>query len=443
MQSMINECETSPLSLIVYGQSGSGKTTIALTLLEAVIKTRSTYSMSVVQWYQDGWLRGTLRIHDMVKCIDYTGNSGIVLEDEGRIVFRGNAAERTKYDSMFHITKANANVDDRRSIESLRKVAEKKFTFGQGHIEVVEDITTVKKIPVSEIKNFSLFLQKLEKVRLTRETKLNPESSRSVTFITLYDTSGKAVFLLVDLPGNEERDYDLILRSRFDENGSATNYTQFSTWPLNLEADTFQHILPWMRELFKEKKKNAKQEINPRKIRASFHPWVQKIEFAKIVPYPKSSRYYDGYGPSTATTTIEFTNSNLQGTRAFNIKTGENAVNSDKVAYFLEPMCRANSALVLVLTNYRTLLTANTPKFLNYEDTNRLRLSTMADTFQFIQDIEATKVGLCQLPKVGGNVRSIYGSNPTTRKHHQLITRRSGPMPPRRSRRALKFTRRI
>ena len=162
-----------PLTLITFGQSGSGKSTTALGLLYALVKNTG-YTYRAVQWYltKDADLKTTHVLHDLGAVI----NNENLGENKYTFIGKADAVENEKF--------VYAEWDGGEPVENNVSDFEKMTRF-EGYDEPLN------------------FQQRLERVKFTRSTLLNKESSRSVLFFTIYDRDD-AKYSLIDLPGNEE-----------------------------------------------------------------------------------------------------------------------------------------------------------------------------------------------------------------------------------------------
>jgi DNA polymerase III delta prime subunit len=159
-----------PITFITYGQSGSGKSTTALYLLQQLVGSNENYTFSAIQWLLtvdgDEKLRKTKVLHDIGK---------LMVFDDKPIV-----------NSTFVYTNEEASL-----------VANKEFEFEEF------DGTAAKK-SVRFMEDIKKFQKELEKFKFTRSTVMNKDSSRSILFFTIYDEHENPKFSMVDLPGNEE-----------------------------------------------------------------------------------------------------------------------------------------------------------------------------------------------------------------------------------------------
>jgi hypothetical protein len=208
------ENESTPVTIMTYGQSGSGKTTAAIHLLQDFIKLnpKVTY-FTAVQWYAitGGGSSGTLALNQM--------------HDMGQLYLQTTRSKSKSSEELSH------------TVPHVTKVAEvndSKFIFTHMDQRPAKPLEAEKLVQ---------FLQNFENYKLTRSTALNLQSSRSVVFFTLYtgtDTSLNAVLSLIDLPGNEERSIV-----------SGVIYTQ------QKESSAITMLLDYFKDIFKLKQRGG------------------------------------------------------------------------------------------------------------------------------------------------------------------------------------------
>ena len=162
-----------PLTIIAYGQSGSGKTTATTSILSYFsdkFKT-SNYKFSAVQWYTTftpGASAAFLKTGDPAK----SGSQGTSVLNDILLA----------YQSTRPIPK---------------NLTDDAFTG-------TRFVTPTVKFTTDSLLNFNDFMREINNYKFIRQTTLNPESSRSVVFITIYDERDVARVSVVDLPGSEE-----------------------------------------------------------------------------------------------------------------------------------------------------------------------------------------------------------------------------------------------
>lgn len=376
---------TNPVCVIAYGPSGSGKTFASLRLLEEMLKKENSKSISAIQWYQPDWQTETFKFHDMLKCIHSASNTdGFVKEEGGKIGFgeKGDWIDSSK-GSKFHIKGRGLQAADKPFLFSDEP--QKGTPYIKGALYSTKNPDNAFKCPKEEIGDYDKFLQKLELVRLTRETLMNDMSSRTVTFLRVHDSNGNVIALIIDLPGNEERD-QLLWQQALKERATLA--------PLFKEADVIRHALPYMRGLFKEKKQNGVQK-----------DIEGQLKGLKYTPLDNSSERDFSITPRMYTA----------------------------LKPLIDPLLKKNSTLVLLLTSYKTLPTSVSG--IKLEDLKEVRRKTMKDTYEFVKTIEATEPALCNieasLTKRGGKklisnnngrntaIKRVVGCNHRTTKRMQ------------------------
>jgi len=183
--SKIQEGVTNPLTMITFGQSGSGKSTTAMDILYKFVRNKPNYTYSAIQWYL---------------CMDEHNILQTQLHDLGKVINQkelGNYKYRFKVESepLAETTEHENKQFDFENLLDITKITK----------NLVTDFQTNEMLNLETGRTASLnFQARLERVKLTRSTGMNLESSRSILFFTIYDESNNAKYSLIDLPGNEE-----------------------------------------------------------------------------------------------------------------------------------------------------------------------------------------------------------------------------------------------
>jgi hypothetical protein len=341
---------TNAMTIITFGQSGSGKSTTAMQLLYDLIADGGIYTYSAVQWYltTDG---NTLK----------TDN---VLHDVGKVI------ENVSQDKYKYVHTTNGDIEAE---------ANKEFKF-----EVLVADSPLEHRPTSDFGEG--FLDKLEKVKLTRTTQMNKLSSRSVLFFTIYGSDKEPKYSLIDLPGNEE------LRAA---DGTESERAK--------ETKAIKPVLEMFKSLFLAKKQGRITNL-------------PQITTKRVIE---------------ATSDSEETLHGLQGVLSDSVASFE--LFSQKLRFgdkgLMKVLYNENSKLVLLLTAY------GVTKVDNDEPADKLSriMQTSVDTFDFSKRLDATMPQICELKsglkkiEGGAKKRSFVQTHKSTkrlkthRKHFQNI----------------------
>ena len=298
----VTDKATLPVTFITYGQSGSGKSTTALYLLKQLVAGKKNFTYSAIQWYltvdKDSHVKTTDVVHDIGKLMN-------------KAVPTGNA--------FIHI-----------GVPSRVSNLEFKFEVFNG---------TAVKNSVAEMENIDTFQKNLQRIKFTRSTVMNQESSRSILFFTIYDDTGKPKYSMVDLPGNEE----LTIQG----NVGVMTLQQKETLAIKPALSMFK-------ALFLNKQKNQ-----------------------SITALDALKKGADGEKKGETVTEI-------LGTQTF----GQLCTDLGLLEpYMMETLNKADTKLVLLLTSYGVTIVDNQ----NSADKLTSIINTSKDTFEFARTLSATQ----------------------------------------------------